>query len=155
MAKYPKRVGMGGEWANKAELKEKGVTRAKITSETNPIPSQLYKNDDGTPQIQDVCKVLFEGEKSSLNVTLNRATLDGLSDAFGEDSKDWQGHYLSVEIDKLPGKKFPLYLIPEGYQRMEDDNGYAVIVKKGEKKEAGPEVINLDEEPGQEENLPF
>ena len=40
--------------------------------------------------------------------------------AFGTSSKDWQGHILSVEIDKLPGKKFPLYLIPEGYKRIED-----------------------------------
>jgi hypothetical protein len=49
---------------------------------------------------------------------------------------------LAVEIDKLPGKKFPFFLIPEGYKRIEDENGYSVIVKKAaEKAPAGSRYL--------------
>jgi hypothetical protein len=80
--------------------------------------------------LQDVCKVQFDGYDEPLKVSLNRATIYSLVDAFGRESKDWQGHPFTVEVDKLPGKKFPLYLIPAGYKRIEDENGYSVIVKK-------------------------
>ena len=75
-------------------------------------------------------QVQFPGYDEPLKISLNRATINALVDAYGTDSKEWQGHTLGVEIDKLPGKKFPLYLIPDGYKRIEDENGYSVIVKK-------------------------
>ena len=43
----------------------------------------------------------------------------------------WQGHSLTVETEKMrvAGKAvIALYLIPEGYKRIDDDNGYAIIV---------------------------
>ena len=129
MAKYAKNEFLGGNWADKSELFEKRVSGAKIVSETNPETSN-FKNEDGSPQLQNVCKVQFEGYDEALKVSINRATINALVDAFGEDSKDWQGVPLSVEIDKLPGKKFPMYLIPKGYKRVEDENGYSVIVKE-------------------------
>lgn len=155
MAIYEKKSGIGGKWANKAELKEKGVSGAKIVSETNPYPS-TFKDQKGNPQTQDVCKIQFDGEPEAVNASLNGATIDALVDAFGKDSKDWQGHELAVEIDKLPGKKFPLYLIPEGYERIEDDNGYSVIVKKGETPEVKAVPV-VEEEEGKiaTEDLPF
>jgi hypothetical protein len=100
-------------------------------SETNPETSS-FKKEDGSPQMQDVCKVQFEGYDEPLKVSLNRATINALVKAFGRSSKDWQGHDLTVEIDKLPGKKFPLHLIPEGYKRIEDENGYSVILAEDE-----------------------
>jgi hypothetical protein len=127
---YDKKEFTTGKWADKAELYDKRVSSGKIVSETNPETSS-FKNEDGSPQMQHVCKVSFEGYDEALKVALNRATINALVDAFGRDSKDWQGHQLTVEVDKLPGKKFPLYLIPEGYKRIEDENGYSVIVKKG------------------------
>jgi hypothetical protein len=129
MADYDKKEFIAGKWADKADLFEKRVSKAKIVSETNPEPSQ-FKNEDGTQQMQDVCRVQFPGYEEALKVSLNRATINALVDAFGRSSKDWQGKILTLEIDKLPGKKFPLYLIPEGYKRIEDENGYSVIVKK-------------------------
>jgi hypothetical protein len=149
MAIYSKRT-IGGKWANKSKLFEDGVKTAKIVSETNPQAS-TYKDEKGNPQEQDVCKVMFQGEAEPLNVALNSATIDGLVSAFGGDSRQWMNHELAVEIDKLPGKKYPLYLIPEGYHRTEDANGYSVIVKSGESEP----VINLDEEPAQEDQVPF
>lgn len=122
---------MGGKWAKAADLGS--VKRAKIVSETNPMPSS-FLDKNGQAKTQDVCKVRFEGVEEPLNVSLNRATINGLIDAFGEDSKDWQGHYLAVETEKVKvaGKTvFALYLIPEGYIKTDDSNGYTIIVKEG------------------------
>lgn len=149
MAIYNKRT-IGGKWAQKSELYDKGVKSAKIVSETNPQESS-YKDDNGNPQTQDVCKALFEGYDEPLNVSLNNATIDGLVDAFGPDSRSWMNKPLRVEIDKLPGKKFPLYFIPQGYKRIEDTNGYSVIVKDGA---TDLPVIDLNAEPTQEKR-PF
>ena len=139
MANYDKKEFTSGKWADKAELYDKRVKSAKIVSETNPETS-TFKNEDGSPQMQDVCKVQFEGYDEALKVSLNRATINSLADAFGKSSKDWQGHPLTVEVDKLPGKKFPLYLIPAGYKRIEDENGYSVIVKKGGDRDEIPDL---------------
>jgi hypothetical protein len=136
---YEKKEFIAGKWADKSELYEKRITKAKIVSETNPEPS-TFKNEDGTVQMQDVCRVQFPGYPEALKVSLNRATINALVDAFGRSSAGWQGHVLALEIDKLPGKKFPLYLVPEGYKRTEDENGYSVIVKKGAEKAELPTV---------------
>jgi len=120
MAQYKNQSFVGGKWAVKSELYDKGVKRAKIVSETNPEPSS-FKDESGNAQEQDVCKVQFEGLPEALKVALNRASINGLVLAFGEDSKSWQGKMLALEIDKLPGKKFPLYLIAEGFHRIEDE----------------------------------
>lgn len=150
MAKYTKNVSLGGKWAKGSELVN--VQRAKIVSETNPMPSQ-FLNKDGSTKMQDVCRVQFEGIPEVLNVSLNRATINGLVDAFGEDSQDWQGHYLSVETEKVrvAGKSvIALYLIPEGYEKIDDNNGYAMIVKEGSIAETVP-PINVDDS----EDIPF
>jgi hypothetical protein len=139
---YDKKEFIAGKWADKAELFEKRVSKAKIVSETNP-ESSTFKNEDGTVQMQDVCKVQFPGYTEPLKVSLNRATINALVDAFGRSSADWQGHVLAVEIDKLPGKKFPLFLIPDGYKRIEDENGYAVIVKKGAEHTELPDLEDI------------
>jgi hypothetical protein len=145
MADYDKKEFIAGKWANKAELFEKRVKKARIVSETNPEPS-AFKNEDGTPQMQDVCKVQFPGYSEALKVSLNRASINALVDAFGRSSKDWQGHVLAVEIDKLPGKKFPIHFVPDGYKRTEDENGYSVIVKKADVPEEVP-TIDLEDIP--------
>jgi hypothetical protein len=132
MADYDKKDFVAGKWADKAELYEKRVKSAKTVSETNPETSGKFVKENGDPQTQDVCKVEFPGYDEPLKVSLNRATINALVEAYGRNSKDWQGHELTVEIDKLPGKKFPLYLIPEGYKRIEDENGYSVILPEAQ-----------------------
>ena len=128
MAIYKKVETTHGAWAKSGEIKE-GST-AEIKSETSAQPSQ-FKNKDGSIKMQDVCKVSFNGEEP-LNVSLNRATINALVEAFGEDSKEWIGNELKVETEKMRvgGRAVvALYLIPEGYERIDDENGYAVIIK--------------------------
>ncbi len=143
--KYTKQSSVGGAWAKAQDLKP--GTKAKIVSETNPTPSS-FLDKNGNPKVQDVAKVRFEGVQDVLNVSLNRATINGLVDAFGEDSKDWQNHPLTVETEKVrvAGKAVTaLYLVPEGYEKIDDQNGYALIVKAGASDETAP--INPDDIP--------
>ena len=129
--KYTKSSQVSGAWAKAAELKP-GI-KAKIVSETLPQPSQ-FLDAKGNPKTQDVAKVRFEGLPEPLNVSLNRATINALVDAFGEDSVNWQGNVLRVETEKVrvAGKAVTaLYLIPVGYIKTDDENGYAQIVKQG------------------------
>lgn len=128
MADYDKRGFTSGKWAVKADLYNAGVKKCKIVSETNPEESGSFKNDDGSPVVQDVCKVQFEGQSEPLKVNLNRATINALIDAFGRQSSKWQGHELTVEIRKEQGKKYPMYLIPDGFAVEDDENGYPVVV---------------------------
>jgi hypothetical protein len=94
--KYTKTI--GGAWAKGSDLKN--GTKAKIVSETTHSESK-FTNKDGTPKYQDVCKVRFEGHQEPLNVNLNRATIYGLIDAFGEESQTWTGHVLTVHTEKV------------------------------------------------------
>ena len=129
MAKYQRTMMTSGAWLKAAELKS--GTRAKIVSETKSQPSQ-FLNKDGSPKTQDVCKIQIEGAKEPMNVSLNRATINGLIDAFGDDSLKWQGNYLTVETERVrvAGKTVvALYLIPQGFKKADDQNGYAMIIK--------------------------
>lgn len=152
MTIYKKSTGLYGAWAKMSDLIN--VRRAKIVSETEPI--------EGKFGVQDVCKVQFEGIMEPLNVRLNRTTIDGLVDAFGEDSSKWQGHVLSVETEttRIGGKRVTiLYLLPEGYNRIDDENGYTHIAKEfGNKKKTKelPPLENLNkEEEIKPEDIPF
>lgn len=138
---YKKQSKISGAWAKASELGK--CLYAKIVSETTPQPS-TFTDKNGKTKMQDVCKVEFEGMDGELNVNLNRATINGLVDAFGEDSKAWQGHRLSVETEKMrvAGKAVTaLYLIPEGFKRIDNEDGYAMIVKEG----GAFESDNIDE----------
>ncbi len=148
--KYNKPNRINGAWAKASELGD--VTEAKIVSETIAQES-TFLNKDGSKKMQDVAKVQFKGRAEAMNVNLNKATLAGLIDAFGEESKDWQGHVLKVETEKMrvAGKAVTaLYLIPDGYHKIDDEAGYAQIIKVGS--EAEP-VVQLDDEP--EDMPPF
>ena len=154
MAKYTKNVSVSGQWAKASELKS-GM-RCKIVSETNPIPSQ-FQNKDGSVKNQDVCQVKFEGLNDVLNVSLNRATLNALIDAFGEESADWMNKVLTVETERVrvAGKAVTaMYLVPEGYEKVDDAQGYAMIVKKGSQKDH-PEIPIIVEDEKAEDSLPF
>lgn len=127
--KYQKTFQVSGAWVKTKDLT---ATKAKIVSETEPQPSS-FLNKDGSPKTQDVCKVLFQGDKEPVNVALNRATINGLVEAFGEDSNEWIGKVLSVITEKIRvgGKaNIALYLIADGYEKIDDEMGYAIIQKK-------------------------
>ena len=140
--RYQKQKKLFGKWVKTSELAN--GSGAKIVSETNSQQSQ-FQNKDGSVKIQDVCRVQFEGIPEPLNVSLNRATINGLVDAFGEESVNWQGHNLKVETEKMrvAGRAVvALYLIPDGYKKIDDDNGYANIVKINSN--YNPEMIKQD-----------
>ena len=145
MAQYTPSSDVRGAWAKGKELKEKKIARAKILTEAKPQPSS-FTDKNGNPKTQDVCKVKFDGLEEELNMSLNKATIGGLIKAFGTDSKDWVGKVLSVETEtvRVAGKaNIAVYLIPAGYVKVDDEGGYAVIVKEGEEDEVP--TIDLDE----------
>ncbi len=126
------KVTRSGAWVKAAELQE--GQKAKIVDECQPIESQ-FTDDKGNKKMQDVCKVRFLGLADPMNVNLNRATLKGLVDAFGTDSKAWIGQMLTVHTEKVAvaGKRVTaLYLVPEGFEVGEDSEGYVQIVRTGE-----------------------
>lgn len=130
--KYTQKQFTSGSWVDKTQLVS-GM-KAKIVSETKPSESN-FKDKEGNIQMQDVAKVHFQGQPEAVNVSLNRATIAGLISAFGDDSANWQGHVLTTEVEKMRigGKAvIGLYLIPEGYKKTDDENGFAVIAKEGE-----------------------
>jgi hypothetical protein len=130
MATYKKSSGTSGKWAKASELVD--IKTAKIVSETQSQPSQ-FKDKNGKEKTQDVAKVQFAGIEEPMNVSVNRATIDALVDAYGEDSKDWQGHDLRVDVQSaLVGGRWVhmLFLVPPEYERSIDANGYMVITKK-------------------------
>jgi len=73
-------------------------------------------------------------------VNLNRATINGFVDAFGEKSADWINKVLTVETEKVKvgGKTV--------FEKQDDANDYTVIVKKGTTVDAPDESV---------EDLPF
>jgi hypothetical protein len=129
MAEFTKE--RGGAWAKASELTN--GSRAKIVDEATKSLSQ-FRDEDGNAKMQTVAKVRFEGVADPLNVNLNRATVYGLIDAFGTESKNWIGHVLKVHTEKttVAGKRVTaLYLVPEGFEVGEDDNGYVIVRKVG------------------------
>lgn len=146
---YKKTLGIVGKWLKGSEITS--GTSGKLVSETNPTTSQ-FKNKDGSVKMQDVAKIQLETGSEPLNISLNRVTINALIDAFGEDSAKWQGHKLTVETEKVrvAGKAVTaVYLVPEGYVRKDDENGYSVIVKEGAEVESAP-----DEFPEIEQSFP-
>jgi hypothetical protein len=149
MSNYTKSNPVSGKWFRASEVQS--GAQAKLKSETNPMQSQ-FKNKDGSVKMQDVSKILIKGAAEPVNIAMNRATIDGLVDAYGEDSANWIDKLLTIETEKvlIGGKRVTVaYLIPEGYDRVEDEMGYMHITKKGTKAET-PEM-NLEDEPEQEE----
>jgi hypothetical protein len=130
MAKYTKTI--GGAWAKGSDLAS--GTKAQIVSETVHTESRYKDEKTGAAKYQDVAKVRFDGKDEALNVNLNRATVYGLIDAFGEESKEWTGHTLTVHTEKVVvgGKRVTaLYLVPDGFEVKENSEGYVEILRKG------------------------
>lgn len=143
--------GPDGKFVDKKELLEKRVTKAKIINEVIPYPSR-FKRKDGSSQTQDIGSVQFQGFAEPFNVNINIATRNALIEAFGDDSKDWIGKVLTVNV--LEGTNgYSLYLIPEGFKRERDDRGYVIIVREGQEEEIP--TINVEEKEIKIEDIPF
>ena len=146
--KYTKQEFVGGSWVKGSEVQS--GHKVKIISETNPTSSK-FTNKDGTVKMQDVCKVKFQGVEEVKNMNLNRATLNGLVDAFGEDSKNWIGKVLTAVTEKMVvgGRRVTaVYLLADGYELKEDEGGYMIIVNPNkESTPVGEEEINTEDIP--------
>jgi hypothetical protein len=73
-------------------------------SETNPMPSQ-FLNKDGSVKMQDVAKIQISGDAEQKNISLNRATINGLVGAYGEESSDWTNRVLTIQTEKVRHEK--------------------------------------------------
>src|SRR3990167_8609668 len=127
--KVSKNIGIAGEWLDKKTLRSGDL--AKLVTEAKEVEREY----EGEKSIQLVAKIKIKGQEGEKNVAINMPTKSGLIDAFGDDTKDWLGKTLAVEVEsgRFGGKKgIALYLIPEGFE-LGDDNGYVVIVKRGKK----------------------
>ena len=130
MTQYQKNEGVYGKWVKGSEIQTGTV--AKLVSEVKPEPSQ-FQNKDGSMKMQDVGKIRFQDGKESMNISLNRATIHGLIDAFGNDSKEWIGKLLTAVTERMVvgGKRVTaIYLLPEGYELIEDSEGYMKVVNQ-------------------------
>ncbi len=147
---YKKQEYVGGKYVKGSDIVS--GTRCKLVSETSPVVSQ-FKRQDGSVKTQDIAKIRFEGSTETMVISINRTSINALIDAFGEDSKNWQGNYLTAITEKVrvAGKSVTsIYLVPEGYEKVDDDEGYAKIVKIGEKKEERLDDIDI-----RPEEIPF
>ena len=132
MSNYKKSSGISGKWVKGSDIKS--GSKCRLVSETSPQASQFF-NKDGTSKNQDVAKIQFQGAPEPLNISINRASINGLVDAFGEDSRLWMNKTLTALTEKVlvGGKRqTALYLVPDGYELKEDANGYMIVVKEGE-----------------------
>lgn len=143
MAIYHKSAGVSGAWVKAKDIVS-GV-KCKLVSETEPSESVW----EGKTIKNNVAKVRFQGQEGeAMNMNVNKPSISGLVDAFGEDSKLWIGHVLTAHTEKMlvGGKRVTaLYLIPDGYELREDENGYTVIEKidssKDVRRQKSPEEV--------------
>lgn len=141
--------GPNGGWAKGKEIESGSI--CKLVSEANWVNGEY----EGKPNKRLIAKAQFKGKPEALNISINNASIEALADAFGEDTQKWQGHHLTARVEStiIGGKrKYPIYLVPEGYELGIDKNDYVVIKPIGEEKEK-PEEINVEEEPKQTEEF--
>lgn len=146
MAEYSKNESIGGAWIKGKEVRS--GSKAKLKSEVHPAKSQ-FKDKEGNDKMQDVGKIMVQGDTEIKNTSVNRASISALVEAFGKDSNNWIDKVLTLETIKVSvgGKmQTALYLVPEGYEMKEDENGYIVILPQGTKEN----VVTVDDESGDE-----
>jgi hypothetical protein len=123
----------GGAWVKASELRS--GTKAKLVSETQQVENEF----EGKVRKQNVAKIRIEGDEETKNVNINKPSISGLIDAFGEESKDWINKELTIHTEKMviaSKRVTALYLLAEGFILDEDAQGYLVVMRKdGEKKE--------------------
>lgn len=145
---YTKQTTTKGAWVNASELVS--GDKAKLVAETIEVDTEF----EGKPRKQSQSKISIEGKEDTLNVNVNKPSLNALIDAFGTESKDWINKPLTLQTEKMliAGKRrTALYLIPEGYELREDEGGYLVIgeIEVVKEKLTGepPEIPVIEDDP--------
>jgi len=115
-----------GAWLDKSTLENGQI----LTLVTEAI------EQEGQSGSQIVAKAKIEGQDGEArNVAINGASKNGLIDAFGADSLNWMNKPLTVNVERttIGGKRaYVLYLIPEGFEMVEDSEGYVAIKRRAE-----------------------
>jgi hypothetical protein len=145
--------GQGGAWVDVEKLKDGG--KVKLVSECTKQESR-FKNKDGEPKTENVAKVRVQGDQQTYNMRLNWATVFGLVDAFGKESKEWIDKVLTVKlVEALVGDTMRtiVYLIPEGFELAKNEEKKLEIRKIGGTPEK-EDVIEYPEGP-EPEDIPF
>lgn len=141
---YKKSSTIQGEWIKAGEL-QNGVF-IKLVSEAKPIQGEYGE--------QNVAQAKIKGFDGVKNVRLNKTTINGLIDAYGEDSANWTDKVLVAYIEKalVGGKRVTiLYLVPENWELKENTEGYLEVVNpNNDSTQKAPEdnipVVNENEE---------
>lgn len=156
MAEYDKTESIGGDWIKGKDVRS--GTKAKLKTEVHPSPSQ-FKDKDGNTQMQDIGKIMLQGDKELKNIRVNKASISALVDAFGKNSVEWVDKLLTIETMKvqIAGKmQTAVYLIPEGYELGEDANGYVAITNgTAEKVLMGDDTVEYPEDEVNPDDIPF
>lgn len=133
--KYNKTSGTGGPWLDKSQVRN--GQRFAILTEAKPI-EEVYK---GEPNVRNTVKVKVEGMSEPQNYDLNKPTIAGLIDAFGDDSRNWIGKTLYAHTEKVrvAGRAgIMVILYAEGFKVMDDEGGYAVVVPASTPERSAP-----------------
>ncbi len=129
MAKLQKTL--RGNWIKPAMVNT--GDRAVIASEVEGRESR-FRDNEGNLQTQFVGMVRIADGKEYL-WRFNRTTLDGLIDAFGNETSVWIGKEVQIIKDKVMvggRKKDALFLAADGYVLIEDSEGYMHMTEQVE-----------------------
>lgn len=143
-----------GAWVNADDVSD--GDKVKIVSECTKQESK-FKDKDGNAKTENIAKVRFQGAEESKNMRINWATIYGLIDAYGTDSKEWIGKILTAKtVEAMVGDTMRtiVYLIPEGFEMVKNEEKKMVIRKIG----GEPEATTAPEYPAEDinpEDIPF
>jgi hypothetical protein len=117
-----------GKFVNKSLLKTGMI--CTICSEAVSRPGNPKFADPKTGVVKDqvVAKIIVEGIEGEFNFSINYQTVAGLIHAFGKESKNWQGHKLTMDVkDGVNG--ISVFLLPENYKLVREKNGDKTYLK--------------------------
>ena len=113
MAKYAKTI--RGNFIKARNVKS--GTRFVFLDEVKPIAGK-YRDEVGQLKSQNIATIRLEDGTEGL-FRVNLQSIEGLLDAYGDDSLEWVGKSLTLHVEKamIGNKRFSVgYVIPEGYQ---------------------------------------
>ena len=130
--KYTKKVSVGNFLKKGVDFK--GGDTAKIKNEGQQIEGQY-----GT---QDVFLIEANGKEG--NVSFNQTSINNLIEAFGEESANWVGKEVKIEMirQNVQGKITPVYYFLHPSTELDEESGRFVLPNK---KDADLPEIDIDE----------
>lgn len=151
MVKVQRSSGVGGKWLDKKALVVGDVIRIETEA-------QEIANQQGGMQL--VAKVTVKGwGKETENFAINVPSKNAIIEAHGDDTNDWIGKSFTVHPEKtiIGGKRgIVAYLIPDGFELQETDDGYVNIRRVGKSENKGDlPTVEYPENTVAPEDIPF